>query len=85
MGTIEASITNIIQGMDERISGVKVTIDEIDSLVKEKIKSNKLLTQKIQENWNTMKRQNLRIIGIKEGEQSKVKGTEYIFNKIIEK
>ena len=32
-----------------------------------------------------MKRQNLRIIGIKEGEQSKVKGTEYIFNKIIEK
>ena len=47
MGTIEASITNIIQGMDERISGVKVTIDEIDSLVKEKIKSNKLLTQKI--------------------------------------
>lgn len=32
-----------------------------------------------------MKRTNLRIIGIKEGEETQVKGTENIFNKIVEK
>jgi hypothetical protein len=31
-----------------------------------------------------MKRTNLRIIGIEEGEETQVKGTENVFNKIIE-
>ena len=31
-----------------------------------------------------MKRPNLKIIGIEEGEESQLKGPEYIFNKIIE-
>jgi len=31
-----------------------------------------------------MKRPNLKIIGIEEGEESQLKGTENIFNKIIE-
>ena len=34
--------------MKERILGVEDTIEEIDSLVKENLKSNKLLTQNIQ-------------------------------------
>ena len=57
---------------------------KIDSLAKENIKSNKFLTQNIQEIWDTMKRTNLRIIGIEEGEEIQLKGTENIFNKIIE-
>ena len=45
--------------MEERISGVEDTIEEIDSLVKEKeiIKSNKFLTQNLQKIWDTMKDQ----------------------------
>ena len=49
MVTTEASIANRIQEMEEGISGVGDTIEEIDSLVKENVKSNKFLTQNIQE------------------------------------
>ena len=38
--TTEASITNRIQEMEERISGVEDTIEEIDSSVKNKAKQN---------------------------------------------
>ena len=47
--TADASITNRIQEMEERISGVEDTVEEIDSSVKENNKSNKFLTQNIQE------------------------------------
>ena len=63
---------------------LKIQQKKIDSLAKENIKSNKFLTQNIQEIWDTMKRTNLRIIGIEEGEEIQLKGTENIFNKIIE-
>ena len=83
-GTTETSITNRIQEIEERISDTEDTIEEIDSLIKENSKSNKLLTQNIQEIWDTMKRPNLRIIRVEEGEELELKGTENIFNKIIE-
>ena len=83
--TTETSITNRIQEIEERISGAEDSIEEIDSLVKENTKSNKFLTQNIQEIWNTIKKPNLRIIGIEEGEELQIKGAENIFNKIIEK
>ena len=69
--------------MEERISSAEDTIEETDSSVKENIKSNKSLTQNIQEIWDNIKRPNLRIIGIEEGEVQ-LKSTENIFNKIIE-
>ena len=47
-GTTKTSITNRIQDIEERISGAEDTIEEIDSLVKENITSNKFLTQNIQ-------------------------------------
>ena len=52
--------------MEERISDIK---EETDTSVKESIKSKKFLTQNSQELWDTMKRPNLRIIGI-EGKDS---------------
>jgi hypothetical protein len=52
--------------------------------VKEKTKSKKLLTQNIQENQDTTRRPNLRIIGIEESEDSQLKEPVNIFNKIIE-
>ena len=53
-------------------------------MVKENIKSNKFLTQNIQEIWDTIKGPNLRIIRVEEGEELQIKGPENIFNKIIE-
>jgi hypothetical protein len=45
---------------------------------------NKLLTENIQEIQDTMRRQNLRTIGIEEREDSQLKGPENIFKKIME-
>ena len=43
------------------------------------------MTQNIQEIWDTIKRPNLRIVEIEEGEDAQLRGPENIFNKIIEK
>ena len=48
------------------------------------MKKKKLQPQNVQEIQETMKRPNLKIIGIEEGEESQLKGPENIFNKIIE-
>jgi hypothetical protein len=81
-GVIDASITNTIQEIEERISSA---IENMDTTVKENAK--KLLTQNIQEIQDTMIRPNLRIKGIiEESEESQLKGLPVnIFNKIIER
>jgi hypothetical protein len=48
-GVIDASITNRIQEIKERISGAEDTIENIDTTVKENTKCKKLLTQNTQE------------------------------------
>ena len=85
-GTTNTSMNSRIQEIEERISSTEDTIDEIDSSVKENIKSNKSLTQNIQEIWKSMKRPNLRIIVVEEIVEGEVqlKGTENVFNKIME-
>jgi hypothetical protein len=55
-GTTDASFTNRIQEMIERISGVEDIIRDIGTLVKENDKCENFLTQNIQEIWGTMKR-----------------------------
>ena len=47
-------------------------------------KHKKLLTQNILETQDKMERPNLKIIGIKENEDSQLKGPENTFNKITE-
>ena len=70
--------------MEERISGAEDNIENIDKTVREDAKTKKLLTQNIQEIQDTMRRPNLRIIGIEEGKEYQLRGTVNIFNKIIE-
>ena len=48
-GVIDASITNRIQEIEERISGAEDTIENTDTTVKENAKCKKLLTRNIQE------------------------------------
>ena len=49
-GMTDISITNRIQEMEERISGIGYTMEEIDLLVKENIKSKKIPDIKHPEN-----------------------------------
>ena len=66
------------------MSDAEDTIETIDTTVKENAKCKKLVTQNIQEIQDTMRRPNLRIIGIDESEDLQLKGPANIFNKIIE-
>ena len=83
-GTIDASISNRIQEMEERISDAEDSIVNMDTTIKENTKCKKILTQNIQEIQDTMRRPNLRIIGEDENEDVQLKGPANIFNKIIE-
>jgi hypothetical protein len=57
----------------------------MDISVKENVKCKKFLTQNIQEIWDTIKRSKVRKIGIEECVDCQFKGSENIFNKIVEK
>jgi chromosome segregation ATPase len=83
-GTIDVSISNRIQEIEERISGAEDSIENIGTIIKENTKFKKILTQNIQEMQDTMRRPNLRIIGVDENEDLQIKGPANIFNKIIE-
>jgi predicted nucleic acid-binding Zn-ribbon protein len=54
-GVIDASITNRIQEIEERISGTEDNIENIDTTVKENAKCKNFLTQNIQEIQDTMR------------------------------
>jgi hypothetical protein len=70
--------------MEEGISGAEDSIENIGTTIKENTKCKKILTQNIQEIQDTMRRPNLRIIGVDENEDFQLKGSANIFNKIIE-
>jgi hypothetical protein len=83
-GIIDASISNRIQEMQERLSGAEDSIQNMGTTIKENTKWKKILTQNIQEIQDTMRRQNLWIIGVDKNEDFQLKGPANIFNKIIE-
>jgi hypothetical protein len=63
-----------IQEIEERISGAEDTIENTDTTAKENEKCKKLLTGIFQEIQGTMRRPNLRIIGIEESKDFRLKG-----------
>ena len=69
--------------MEERISGAEDSIENVGTTIKENGKCKKILTQNIHEIQDTMRRPNLRIIGIDEND-FQLKRPVNIFNKIIE-
>jgi uncharacterized coiled-coil protein SlyX len=58
-GTIDVSISNRIQEMEERISGAEDSIENICTAIKENAKCKKILTQNIQKIQYRMRRPNL--------------------------
>jgi hypothetical protein len=83
-GTIDVSIRNRIQEMEERISDAEDSIGNMDTTIKENEKCKKILTQNIQEIHDTMRKPNLWMIGVDENEDFQLKGPANIFNKIID-
>ena len=81
-GTIDASISNRIQEMEERISGAEDSIENIGTTIKENTKCKKILTQNIQEIQDTMRRPNLRIIGVDEMKIFNSKGQQISSTKL---
>jgi predicted nucleic acid-binding Zn-ribbon protein len=81
-GTIDASISNRIQEMDKRISVAEDSKENISTTIKENTEYKKILTQNIQEIQDTMRRPNLRIIGVDENEDFQLKGLANIFKKL---
>ena len=81
-GTIDASISNRLQEMEERISGAEDSIENMDTKIKENAKCKKILTQNIQEIQDTIRRPNLRIIGIDENEDFQLKGLVILSTKL---
>jgi wobble nucleotide-excising tRNase len=73
-GTIDVSISNRIQEIEERISGAEDSIENMDTTIKENAKCNKILSQNIQKIQDTMRRPTLRIIGIDKKEILNLKG-----------
>ena len=73
-GLIDASITNRIQEIEEKLSGAEDTKENIDTTVKGNAKFKNLLNQNIQEIQEPIRRLNLRIIGIEESEDLQLKG-----------
>jgi hypothetical protein len=81
-GVIDASITNRIQEMEERISGARDAIENTDTTVKENEKCKKLLTQNIPGNpGNKTKPKDNRY---RREQRFPTQRTVNIFNKIIE-
>jgi archaellum component FlaC len=65
---INGSITSRIQEIEERISSAEDSIENINTTIKGNAKCEKILTQNIQKIQETMRRPNLRIIGVDENE-----------------
>ena len=70
--------------MEERMSGVEDSIENMDTTIKENAKCKRILTENIQEIQGTMTRPKLRIIGIDENEDFQHTGLVNSFNKFIE-
>jgi hypothetical protein len=70
--------------MEERISGAEDSIENIGTTIKENKKRKRILTQNIQEIQDTMRRANLRIIGVDRNEDCQLKRPANIINEIIE-
>jgi hypothetical protein len=70
--------------MEERRSGTKDSIENMDTTIKENAKCKKSLSQNIQEIQDTMKKPNLRII-LDENVDFQLIVPANIFTKIIEK
>jgi hypothetical protein len=77
-------ISNRIKEMEEIMSGAEDSKENMDTTIKRNVKCKKTLIQNIQAIQDTMRRTNLRIIGVDENQNFQLKGPVNIFNKLID-
>lgn len=77
------SISNRLDHAEERISEVEDKVFEITQIVKEAEKKREKAERSLSELWDFMKRSNIRVIGIPEGEEECPRGMEAILENII--
>ena len=70
--------------MEEQISGIEDKIEEIDTRLKENLKSKNPRHKHSGNLGHFDRKKKLWIIEVEEGEETQTKGTENIFNKTIE-
>jgi uncharacterized coiled-coil protein SlyX len=59
--------------VENRVSGMEVTVKELDQTVKDHERMLRKYEWNMQNIWDTMKRPNLQIMGIEEGEEIQIK------------
>jgi chromosome segregation ATPase len=86
----ETEIQNKMEGHSSRIEQAEDRISELEDemaikgkIEQQLVKQLKTCEKKMQEIPDSIKRTNLRIMGIEEGEELQAKGIHNIFNKII--
>jgi hypothetical protein len=72
-----------VEQVENRTSGTEDKVEELDQAVKNHEKILRKYEWNMQDIWDTMKRPNLHIMGIEQGEEIQTKGTDNLFNKII--
>jgi chromosome segregation ATPase len=84
----ETDIQNTMEGYSSRLEQTEDRISELENEIEIKGKSEELLVKQLktcernmQELTDSIKRPNLRIMGIEEGEELQAKGIHNIFNK----
>jgi chromosome segregation ATPase len=86
----ETEIENTVQGHSSNLEEAENRISELEDEMENKGKTEEVLVKQLKtceknmrELTNSIKRLNLRIMGIEEGEEVKAKGISNMFNKII--
>jgi hypothetical protein len=73
-----------VEQVENRVSRTEDKVEELEQTVKDHEWMLRKYERNMKDIWDTMKRPNLWIMGVEEGEQIQTKGTDNQFNIIIE-
>jgi hypothetical protein len=72
-----------VEQVENRVSEMEDKVEKLDQTVKDHERMLRKYEWNIQDIWNTMKKPNLQITCVEEGEVKQTKGTDNLFNRII--
>jgi uncharacterized coiled-coil protein SlyX len=72
-----------VEQVENRVSGTEDKVEELNQTIKDHKRMLRKYEWDMQDIWDTIKRPNLQIMGIEEGEEIQTKGIDNLFNRII--
>jgi hypothetical protein len=72
-----------VQQVENRVPGMEDKVGELEQTVKDHERMLRKYKWNMKDFWGTMKRPNLQIMNIEEGEEIQTKGIDNLFNRII--